>query len=70
METARVSEALERLKGAFHEAPDARVSIAEASSWSGLDWARCRQLLEALEHVRFLRRGHDGLYERSMIADD
>ena len=60
----RVVAALEQFKGLFLEQPHARLSIAEAHEFSGLDEDLCDQLLGALVDVRFLTQGEDGAYQR------
>jgi hypothetical protein len=70
--TTRVIVALERLKGLFHEIPDVRMSLPEATEFSGLAPEVCGQLLRALVDVRFLTVDHDGVYRRgpSLFVDD
>jgi DNA-binding IclR family transcriptional regulator len=64
MEAAtRLMEAILRLKGVFLEIPGTRLSVADASRLSGLDGPTCNIVLMALEDARFLKRGHDGLYQ-------
>jgi hypothetical protein len=65
----RVTEGLERLKGVFLEIPGTQMNVADAARLSGLDHALCGVILSALEDARFLRRGRDGLYQRSAISD-
>jgi hypothetical protein len=60
----RVERALQRLRGVFLQAPDARLSLADAVRVAGLEAHLCRVLLNALEDLRFLKRGQDGLYRR------
>lgn len=60
----RFGEAVQRLKGVFLEIPGTRLSVADASRLSGLDRLTCNIVLMALEDARFLKRGHDGLYQR------
>jgi DNA-binding IclR family transcriptional regulator len=65
MEAApHLSEAVQRLKGLFLEIPGTRLSLADASRLSGLDRSTCDIVLVALEGERFLKRGHDGRYQR------
>ena len=65
MEAAtRLGEAVQRLKGVFLEIPGTRLSVADASRLSGLDRPTCNIVLMVLEDARFLKRGHDGLYQR------
>ena len=61
--TRRVSDGLERLKDIFRAAPETRMTLDDASLSSGLESQVCYHVLTALEDVRFLRRGGDGLYE-------
>jgi hypothetical protein len=65
-----VTEGLAHLKGVFLEAPETRMSVAEASRSSGLDTLLCMQFLGGLEDRRFHNRAGDGLYERRAPADD
>jgi DNA-binding IclR family transcriptional regulator len=60
----RLGEAVQRLKGVFLEIPGTRLSVSDASRLSGLDRPTCNMVLMALENARFLKRGHDGLYQR------
>ena len=65
MEAAtRLGEAVQRLKGVFLEIPGTRLSVSDASRLSGLDRPTCNIVLMALEDAHFLKRGHDGLYQR------
>jgi hypothetical protein len=59
-----VAVAVHRLKGVFLEIPGTRLTLADASKLSGLDHADCEAVLGALEDARFLKRGHDGRYQR------
>lgn len=61
----RVSEAVQRLKGVFLEMPSTRLTLADATRLSGLDRPLCHLVLMALEDARLVRRGRDGVYERS-----
>jgi DNA-binding IclR family transcriptional regulator len=61
----RVSEAVQRLKDVFQEMPRTRLTLADATRLSGLDRPMCHLVLMALEDARFVRRGRDGVYERS-----
>ena len=58
----RVSEAVERLKTVFLEIPGTALSAADAARLSGLEVARCRIILEALQDADFLARGRSGLF--------
>ena len=62
--TPRVAAALQCLKGAFLENPGTRLTLADAAQLSGLDSGLCNLVLVALEDVRFLERGGDGIYLR------
>jgi len=62
--TARVAEAVQRLKGLFLEVPGTRLTLTDASRLSGLDRPVCALVLDALEDARFLKRGTDGVYLR------
>jgi hypothetical protein len=62
--STRIVTALEQFKGLFFEQPTARLSVAEAREFSGLDEDICDQLLGALVDVRFLTQGKDGAYQR------
>jgi hypothetical protein len=63
----RVERALQRLRGVFLQAPDARLSLADAVRVAGLEAHLCRVLLNALEDLRFLKRGQDGFYRRQAV---
>ena len=62
----RVERALQRLRGVFLQVPDARLSLADAVRVAGLEAHLCRVLLNALEDLRFLKRGQDGFYRRQV----
>ena len=66
METAdaHITDAMERLKEVFSEIPGTRLNVTDAARLSGLDRVVCEPTLAALEEARFLRRGHDGLYQQ------
>jgi DNA-binding IclR family transcriptional regulator len=70
--SARVDEALARLKGLFLEMPGTVLSVEGARDLTGLDAATCLSLLLALEQARFLCRtpaGHFLLSFRSARMD-
>jgi hypothetical protein len=50
----------------FLQVPDARLSLADAVRVAGLEAHLCRVLLNALEDLRFLKRGQDGFYRRQV----
>ena len=52
----------QRLKAMYQEMPGMRLSVADAARLAGLDPPVCREILEALADVRFLKRGHDGTF--------
>jgi DNA-binding IclR family transcriptional regulator len=54
--SARVDEALARLKGLFLEVPTTMLSVEGACDLTDLDAATCLSLLLALEQARFLCR--------------
>jgi DNA-binding IclR family transcriptional regulator len=60
--TLRVEEALRRLKGAFLEMPGTQLSLSDAARLTGLEHDTCRDILSALEDVRFLRQRHNGVF--------
>ncbi len=62
--TARIADAVTRLKGVFLEIPGTQLSITDACRLSGLEMTTCGVLLEALEDARFLRRARNGLFTR------
>jgi len=66
--STRIVTALEQFKGLFFEQPTARLSVAEAREFSGLDEDICDQLLGALVDVRFLTQGKDGAYQRRVTV--
>jgi predicted transcriptional regulator of viral defense system len=57
-------EGVQRLKGIFLEVPGTRLTVADAASLSGLDQSVCEVVLDALEDAHFLKRLHDGRYQR------
>lgn len=70
---SRIERALSRLKHAFLEEPDVRVSLERACRLTGLDESSCYSLLAALEHARFLWRTYDGrfqLHPEAVMAED
>ncbi len=58
----RILEAVKRLKTLFEEIPGTQLSLAQASSLSGVDPWLCESVISALEDARFLKRTHDGRY--------
>ena len=52
----------QRLKAMYQEMPGMRLSPADAARLAGLDPSVCRDILEALADVHFLKRGHDGTF--------
>jgi len=59
-----IPEAVQRLKGMFLEIPGTQLTLTQAAQLAGLERSFCQAVLSALEDVRFLKRGHDGLYQR------
>jgi hypothetical protein len=53
---------VQRLKAMYQEMPGMRLSPADAARLAGLDPPVCRDILEALADVHFLKRGHDGTF--------
>jgi DNA-binding IclR family transcriptional regulator len=60
--SARVDEALARLKGLFLEVPTTMLSVEGACDLTELDAATCLSLLLALEQARFLCRTPAGQF--------
>ncbi len=58
----RVTDAVQKLKGMFLEAPATQMSLMDASRLSGLERDTTRLVLEALEDARFLVRAPNGLF--------
>ena len=52
----------QRLKAMYQEMPGMRLSAADAARLAGLDPSVCRNILEALADVHFLKRGPDGTF--------
>jgi DNA-binding IclR family transcriptional regulator len=52
----------QRLKAMYQEMPGMRMSPADTARLAGLDPSVCRNILEALADVHFLKRGHDGTF--------
>jgi len=46
----------------YQEMPGMRLSVADAARLAGQDPSVCREILEALADVHFLKRGHDGTF--------
>ena len=64
----RVTSGLQRLKEPFLCMPDARLTLDDAASISGLDNELCGMMLAALVDSRFLTCGPDGAYRRRGAA--
>ena len=64
METIRVPEAVQRLRGIFLEIPGTNLSLRDASRLASLEPGLCEHVLKALEQARFLSRASDGRYRR------
>lgn len=58
-QTARVEEALRRIKGEFVEMPGLRLTAPQAQRLWGLDAEFCEAILGALVDARFLLRTGD-----------
>jgi hypothetical protein len=73
MQTMRIADAVERLRGVFLEVPGTRLSVSDASRLSGLERTTCGAVLSALEDAHFLMRTRNGLFTRrtndSPLAD-
>ena len=52
----------QRLKAMYQEMPGMHLSPADAARLGGLDPSVCREILEALADVHFLKRGHGGTF--------
>ena len=57
-----VEAALARLKCTFLEMPGTRLTLNDAARLTGLEPETCRQVLGALEDVRFLRQRSGGVF--------
>jgi hypothetical protein len=55
---------IERLRAEFLEMPGLRLSVAQTQRLCGVDPALCRDVLDALVDVKFLRVNPDGTYAR------
>jgi hypothetical protein len=62
--TARVEEALRRIKSEFVEMPGLRLTTAQAQRLWGLDAEFCDAILGALVDAKFLLRTGDGVFVR------
>jgi DNA-binding IclR family transcriptional regulator len=60
----RVTEGVQRLRGLFLEVPGTCLTLTDVSKLSGLEGPECEAVLGALEDAHFLRRRHDGRYQR------
>lgn len=63
-QTARVEEALRRIKSEFVEMPGLRLTSAQAQRLWGLEAPFCDAILGALVDARFLLRTGDDVYLR------
>lgn len=63
-QTARVEEALRRIKSEFVEMPGLRLTSAQAQRLWGLDAEFCESILGALVDAKFLLRTGDGVFVR------
>ena len=64
-QTARVEEALRRIKSEFVEMPGLRLSTAQAQRLLGLDAQFCDAILGALVDAKFLLKTGDGIFVRA-----
>jgi hypothetical protein len=55
---------IERLRAEFLEMPGLRLSVAQTQRLCGVDPTLCRDVLDALVDVKFLRVNSDGTYAR------
>jgi hypothetical protein len=53
---------LARLRGMFLEVPGTRLSVAQAARLAGVEPLECRQILETLADLDFLKVGRDGTF--------
>ena len=63
-QTARVEEALRRIKSEFVEMPGLRLTTAQAQRLWGLEAEFCDAILGALVDAQFLLRTGDGVFVR------
>jgi hypothetical protein len=63
-QTARVEEALRRIKSEFVEMPGLRLTTAQAQRLWGLEPEFCDAILGALVDAKFLLRTGDGVFVR------
>jgi hypothetical protein len=64
-QTARVEEALRRIKGEFVEMPGLRLTTAQAQRLWGLEAEFCDAILGALVDAKFLLKTSDGVFIRT-----
>ena len=64
-QTARVEEALRRIKSEFVEMPGLRLTTAQAQRLWGFDAEFCNALLGALVDAKFLLRTDGGVFVRA-----
>jgi hypothetical protein len=64
--TRRVTVAIERLKGAFLEYPDLRMTPDDAVAWAAVECSTTRSILEALSDVGFLQREPHDVFSRPL----
>jgi hypothetical protein len=55
---------IERLRGEFMEMPGLRLTPRQVQRLCGVDETMCRQVLDALVDLKFLRMNGDGTYAR------
>ena len=65
--SSRVTDAVQKLKGVFLQAPATQLSLVDAVRLSGLERDTTRLILEALEDARFLRRASNGLFVKRPV---
>jgi hypothetical protein len=64
-QTARVEEALRRIKSEFVEMPGLRLTSQQAQRLGGFDSEFCDAILGALVDARFLMKAADGTFVRA-----
>ncbi len=68
MEQATIAQAAQRIRGEYREMPGLSLTPDQARRLWGLDETACREILEVLVDLNFLRRTPRGSYIRSDAA--
>lgn len=64
VETLRIQEALERIKGVFLEHSGAPLTVAQAARLAGVESTTCQAIVDVLHDVRFVTRAEASTFVR------